>query len=93
MASFTLPDNLSIKGKEVSAIDMQFEKIPKTFNKEGIVMNQGSKFVAQIPNSNHFISYDGHGRSEFISELKAQELIDQGYEKLPDNWWEKANLL
>ena len=56
-------------------------------------MNQGSKFVAKIPNSNNYISYNGHGESSLISYIEAQELINKGYEVLPDDWWEKANLL
>jgi hypothetical protein len=90
MASFSLPRKISIAGGEYSAIDMQFEIPPKTLDRNGNVMNQGSKFFAKIPDSENYIVYDGKGYSQFSSPNKEVILIKQGYEKVPDDWHKKA---
>lgn len=93
MASFTLPVPLKIKNKKIHAIDMQFELDPVTLNKNGRVMNQGSKFLAKIPDSNNFIGYDGDGYSFLVSKDKALKLMALDYEKIPNDWYFKARFL
>jgi hypothetical protein len=93
MASFTLPDSIKIGDKKFGAIDMQFELHPKTLNRDGTVMNQGSKFLAKIPVSKNYIGYDGQGYAFFVSAGKIESLIKSGYTKIPDNWWHKARFL
>jgi hypothetical protein len=90
MASFSLPRKIEILGKEYEAIDMQFEKEPKTLDKQGNVMNQGSKFFAKLPNSDKYIVYDGEGYSQFSSPNKIEVLVKLGYEQIPEDWYKKA---
>jgi len=91
MASFTLPEVINFDGNKVGSVDMQFELPPKTIDKNGRVMNQGSKFIAKMPNSNSYLAYDGKGYSYFINKKDAVDLlISHEYEKIPNNWWEKA---
>lgn len=90
MASFTLPKKISVFGKEYDAVDMQFEKEPKTLDKNGHVMNQGSKFFAKLPDSNNYIVYDGKGYSQFSSPNKVEILLKLGYEEVPEGWHKKA---
>lgn len=91
MASFTLPKSIEINNQEVEAIDMQFEKFPKTLDKNGRVMNQGSKFIAEIPNSNYYVAYDGKGKSFITKNYK--QYLDDGYEIINKNWYKKAHLI
>ena len=93
MASFTLPHKLKIGHNIVSAVDMQFEKAPATVDSTGHVMNQGSKFIAKVPRSSDYISYDGQGSSEFVKKDNLLDYIRDGYHKIPDNWWKKANFI
>lgn len=94
MASFTLPKLIKIDDKRYAAIDMMFEKKPTTYNKDGKVMNQGSKFVAKIPDSGEYLVYDGEGEAFFASSSKAKKLINQKeYEEIPDTWWKKARFI
>lgn len=90
MASFSLPRKTSISGEEYNAVDMQFEIEPKTIDRNGNVMNQGSKFFAKLPDSENYIVYDGRGYSQFSSPNKEEILIKQGYERIPDDWHKKA---
>lgn len=90
MASFSLPNKIIIGDKEYDAIDMKFEDEPKTLDRYGHVMNQGSKFFAKLPNKNRYIVYDGEGYSQFFSPNKIEILLKLGYEEVPDNWYEKA---
>jgi hypothetical protein len=90
MASFTLPHPIVIDGEYVTAVDMQFEKYPRTINDSGKVMNQGSKFVAKIPNSSDYIVYDGAGNSNFINKNDIIEYITKGFNKISGDWWKKA---
>jgi len=90
MASFTLPHPIKIDGEYVTAIDMQFEKLPRTRNDSGKVMNQGSKFVAKIPNSSDYIVYDGAGNSDFVSENDIIRYTEEGFSKIVGEWWKKA---
>ncbi len=90
MASFTLPHPIVIDGEYVTAIDMQFEKYPRTINDSGRVMNQGSKFVAKIPDSSDYIVYDGAGNSNFINKENIIEYITKGFSKIGSDWWKKA---
>lgn len=90
MASFSLPRKINVGGNEYSGIDMQFEIEPKTLDRNGNVMNQGSKFFAKLPDSNNYLVYDGHGYSQFSSPSKEDILIKMGYEKVPDGWHNKA---
>ena len=92
MASFTLPHKLKIGHNIVSAVDMQFEKAPATVDSTGHVMNQGSKFIAKVPRSSDYISYDGQGSSEFVKKDNLLDYIRDGYHKIPDNWWKKAKI-
>ena len=93
MASFTLPHPIEINGELVDAIDMQFEIYPPTKNTNGKTMNQGSKFIAKIPNKNKYIAYDGKGISKFIKKDQIPKFSLQNYETVPKNWWLKARLL
>lgn len=90
MASFSLPRRISIFGNKYDAIDMQFEKDPKTLDKNGHVMNQGSKFFAKVPDSDSYIVYDGEGYSQFSSPNKVEILLKLGYEEVPEDWYKKA---
>jgi hypothetical protein len=91
MASFSLP--IDVKDKKYSAIDMQFELEPKTLDKDGHVMNQGSKFLAKIPDSNNYIVYDGRGYARLASHSEVQLLLNMGYDIISDDWYKKANLI
>jgi hypothetical protein len=94
MASSTLPIPIEIKGEKYRAIDMQFELDPPTLNREGKVMNQGSKFIARMPFTKDYLSYDGKGMADIISKKHALWLLKNNqYEKIPDNWWIKARFL
>lgn len=93
MASFTLPHSIEINGEDVDAIDMQFEIYPPTKNKNGKIMNQGSKFIAKIPQQNKYIAYDGKGLAKFVQPKDIPELAIDNYEKIPNGWWLKARLL
>lgn len=93
MASFTLPSPIKIKDQKVGLIDMQFELEPVTFDDNGKVMNQGSKFIAKFPDRNSYLIYDGDGYASISSEEEALELLNHGYKKIPDSWWEKARFL
>lgn len=93
MASFSLPRKISIFGKEFNAIDMQFEKEPKTLDKNGHVMNQGSKFFAKLPDSNNYIVYDGKGYSQFSSPNKIDILLKLGFYEDPEDWYKKADFI
>ena len=93
MASFTLPAFIKIKNKKINAIDMQFELEPATLNRHGRVMNQGSKFVAKLPDNDNFIGYDGDGYAFFVPKEKALKLLTLDYERIPNNWWTKARFL
>jgi hypothetical protein len=93
MASFTLPHFINLDGEKINAIDMQFELSPKTINKNGKTMNQGSKFIAKMPNSNNYLAYDGKGYSFFTNKDEIIELLVQGYEKIPNDWWQKARFI
>lgn len=72
---------------------MHFEFYPKTKNKQGKVMNQGSKFIAKIPNSNDYLAYNGQGRSFTINSEEKQKYLSHGYEIIDKNWHKKANLI
>lgn len=93
MASFSLPRKININGKDYVGIDMMFEKEPKTLDKNGKVMNQGSKFFAKLPDQEKYVVYDGKGYSQFSSPKKIEIFTKLGYEKVPDNWHEKANMI
>lgn len=93
MASFTLPHSIDVNGENITAIDMQFELEPKTINKNGKVMNQGSKFIAKIPNSNTYLVYNGEGYSFFSNKSELYDLLKNGYELIPKNWWKKARFI
>ena len=93
MASFSLPRKIEIFGKEYSAVDMQFELPLKTLDKNGNVMNQGSKFFAKVPNSGKYLVYDGKGYSQFSSSNKEEVLLKLGYERVPDDWYKKASFI
>jgi hypothetical protein len=90
MASFTLPHPVKIKDQIVAAVDMQFEKSPPTINQSGRVMNQGSNFIARIPNTSIYLAYDGAGHAKFISKDKIAEYLAAGFQQINDDWWEKA---
>ena len=100
MASFTIPDSFVITipaGDSVEkaiAIDMLFEKNPKTIDKDnGMVMNQGSRFIAKLPNKDLYFVYNGlRGLSdELITKEEAYKLSDK-FNILDDIWWKKANI-
>lgn len=94
MASFTLPKLIKIDDKRYNAIDMMFEKEPTTYNKDGKVMNQGSKFIARVPDAGEYLAYNGGGDAFFVDSKKAEELVsDKGYEDIPDTWWKKARFI
>lgn len=93
MASFTLPYSIEINGVYVDAIDMQFEISPPTKNKNGKTMNQGSKFIAKIPDKDKYIAYDGKGSATFVKQKDMPQLAMDNYEKIPEDWWVKARLL
>lgn len=93
MASFSLPSPIKIKGQKVGLIDMQFELDPVTVDHNGKVMNQGSKFIAKFPDRNKYLIYDGKGYASMSGEEEALELLNHGYKKIPDGWWEKAKFL
>lgn len=93
MASFFLPRKVKIKDKNYVAIDMMFEKEPKTLDKNGKVMNQGSKFFAKLPDEEKYIVYDGRGFTQFSSPNKIEILTKLGYERVPDDWHKKANMI
>ena len=46
-----------------------------------------------MPNSNNYLAYDGKGYSLFIDKEEIPELLIQGYEKIPNNWWQKARFI
>jgi len=94
MASFTLPKLIKIDDKKYGAVDMMFEKEPTTYNKDGKVMNQGSKFIARVPDAGEYLAYNGGGDAFFVDSEKAEELLkDEGYEEIPDTWWKKARFI
>ncbi len=93
MASFSLPYSIEIKGKEYSLVDMQFELEPKTLDVDGKVMNQGSKFIAKIPDSANYLVYNGEGYSDIVSGPDAIRLYELGYQRIPDNWHKKARFI
>lgn len=93
MASFSLPSRIKINGKEHSLVDMQFELEPKTLDRNGRVMNQGSKFFAKIPESDRYLVYDGKGYSTTYSPSKIELLSKMGYEAVPDDWYKKARFV
>jgi hypothetical protein len=93
MASFTLPHSINIDGEKVQAIDMQFELSPKTLDKNGKVMNQGSKFIAKMPNSSDYLVYNGEGYSIFADRDNLYNLLEKGYELIPKDWWKKARFI
>jgi len=93
MAAFSFPFKLKIKGQEYDLVDMKFEDEPKTIDRNGRVMNQGSKFFAKVPDSNEYIAYDGKGYSQVLVASELAGLIDKGYEKLPDDWHLKAKFI
>ena len=94
MASFTLPQNIKIKNQDYVAVDMMFEKDPRTLNKNGKIMNQWSKFIAKIPNAKKYLSYDGQGEARIIPNKEAKILeIEKEYEKIPNNWLKKARFI
>ena len=93
MASFTLPHKLRIGDKIVSMVDMQFEKSPATVNSDGRVMNQGSMFIAKIPGSLDYLSYDGQGNSEFVKKVSLSDYMKKGFQKISSNWWKKADFI
>ena len=73
---------------------MMFEKEPTTYNKDGKVMNQGSKFIARVPDAGEYLAYNGGGDAFFVDSEKAEELLkDEGYEEIPDTWWKKARFI
>lgn len=90
MASFTLPHPIKIGDDYVTAVDMQFEKDPPTINDFGRVMNQGSKFVAKIPNSSDYLVYDGAGGSDVINKKNIFDYIETGFSRIGRDWWKKA---
>lgn len=70
----------------VGALDMRFEDwMPN--------LNQGSKFYAQIPDSDLVLIYHGWSEAEVISKSEMQEKKLQGYTSLPDEWWKEAEVL
>jgi len=93
MASFSFPFKIEIKGKEYSLVDMKFENEPKTYDRDGHVMNQGSKFLAKIPDSNEYIVYDGKGYSKVLLPSEVKGLHQQGYELIPEDWYKKATFV
>jgi len=93
MASFSLPRKIELFGKDYSAIDMKFEIPPKTLDRNGMVMNQGSKFFARIPHTDKYIVYDGAGYTQFSSPNKEDILLRLGYERVPDDWYKKADFI
>lgn len=93
MASFSLPRTIKIKGDNYNGIDMMFEKEPKTLDRSGRIMNQGSKFFAKLPDQNRYIVYDGKGFAQFSSPNKIEILSKLGYEQIPDDWHLKANFI
>ena len=93
MASFSLPHPIQIGGKEYSLIDMQFELEPRTLDINGHVMNQGSKFVAKIPEGSNYLVYNGEGYSDVVSAQEAMDLQELGYKRIPDNWFRKARFI
>lgn len=88
MASFTLPYPIVVDGEVVDAVDMQFEKYPPTLNDSGRVMNQGSRFVARLPDGSAYLVYDGSGGASFVSDIS--DYIRLGFERVVGNWWKKA---
>jgi hypothetical protein len=90
MASFTLPHPIKIGDDYVTAVDMQFEKDPPTINDSGKVMNQGSKFVAKIPNSSDYLVYSGFGESDFVNKKDIFDYLNRGFSKIGGDWWKKA---
>lgn len=78
--------------KEVGGIDMRFEDpgaYPAPFNK----LNQGSKFVAKIPNNATFLAYHaGMMPAEVIPAAQAEELTRQGYVNVPELWLVPAEI-
>jgi hypothetical protein len=93
MASFTLPRKIHIKDADVNAIDMQFELGRPTVNKYGKVMNQGSKFLAKIPDSEMYLTYDPDSGANFINTNDVEYFLQNGYEEIPDDWWKKARFI
>ena len=90
MASFTLPQKVKIGNDVVSAVDMQFEKYPQTRNEDGKVLNQGSKFIAKIPESSKYLVYNGEGFSEIVDQENVLDFIKKGFQKISNGWWKKA---
>lgn len=93
MASFTLPQPIELNGRLADAVDMQFELHPKTKDQNGKIMNQGSKFVAKMPNSKLYLAYDGEGYSFFANQDEIFELLASNYSKIPNDWWKKARFV
>ena len=105
MAWFTVPDEINIKVPykdgglmPVKMVDMLFEKNPELHRDKvsGSTMNQGSKFVAPIPNSDRYLAYHGNRggiSSQTISKKEAMDLSKGEYNVLPEEWYEKALLI
>ena len=72
MTSFSVSQPFPYQGKDVHAVDMRFEDYFKK-------LSQYSPFVADIPDSNKAIVYDG-GSAKI-------------YDKVPDGWIDFAQLI
>jgi len=70
----------------VGALDMRFEDyMPQ--------LNQGSKFHADIPESDLVLVYHGWSESEVLPKQEFQRKQLQGYTPLPNDWWKHAQVL
>ena len=105
MASFTVPPQLDFDipcdrwkqqdGCKVRGIDMRFEDPPQVLDKNGKPMNQGSKFVAKLPNEDTYIVYHGMMGldDKKFSQPEAEALAAGEYTMLPKDWWVRAEPL
>lgn len=85
-----MQDKFPCQDVPVAMIDFRFEgppAYPPPFNG----FNNGSKFIARLPNSTEFLVYHGSfsERPQILPASQAQRL---GYPQVPDNWFINAEL-
>lgn len=89
---FILMSGMPCEEKEIGALDMRFED-PGAYKPPFNSLNQGSKFIAQLPGSDTYLVYDGaaaqvmnRAQVEPMLPQKPNEESEQGYYLLPNDW-------
>lgn len=84
-----LQDKFTCKDLPVTMIDFRFEGPPPydpPFNR----FNNGSKFIAKLPNSSEYLVYHVSKEAEILPARQAKAF---GYPEVPDYWFVRAELI